>query len=251
MHNALKAKLAAGQPAYGVSIMIPSPQAVEMVARLGFDWVLLDGEHGALGPESFELLAMAAEAAGITPIARPLASTPELIGQALDRGALGVQAPHVRTADDARRVVRAARFHPLGERSLAVGTRASRYGLGLTPAEYAAQAGAETLVAVQIEDADALLNLDAILAVEGVDVYFIGPSDLSQALGYPGQADAPPVRLAIETTLARIQAAGRVAGIAAGAGALRRYRDLGARYLYTHLTRLLEDGARAFRQAMG
>ncbi|MBI3918050.1 MAG: hypothetical protein HY322_13700 [Betaproteobacteria bacterium] len=125
--NRMKEKLRAGEPVFGVSVMIPSPQIVEMVGAAGFDWVLLDCEHGTLTLESVELMAMAAEACGITAIARPVTRSPEHILQVLDRGVLGVQVPHVNTAEDARRVVAAVKFHPLGQRGLAAGTRAAAY----------------------------------------------------------------------------------------------------------------------------
>ena len=157
-----------------------------MLGKLGLDWVLIDGEHGSLSPESMELIIMAAEASGLTPIVRPASSTPEAILQALDRGALGVQAPHVNTAGEARRVVQAARYHPLGSRGLAAGTRAGNYGFGLSLSDHAQQANRETLVCIQLEEVEALRNLDEIVQVEGVDVFFIGPSDLSQSMGYPG-----------------------------------------------------------------
>lgn len=251
MLNALKHKLQAGQPAYGVSVMIPSPQTVEMLGRLGFDWVLIDCEHGSIGLESVEAMVMAADVTGITPIVRPSTATPEAIAQVMDRGALGVQAPHINSAADARRVVEAVKFHPLGQRSLAVGTRAGGYGLGLSRAEYVAEANRETLVCIQWEDVEALQHADEMLAVAGVDVYFIGPSDLSQSLGYPGRPDAPPVREAIADALASIRAAGRISGSAGGAPALQDYRSQGALYLYTHLTTLLAEGAARFREAMG
>jgi len=100
--NPMKEKLKAGEPVFGVSVMIPSPQIVEMIGAFGFDWVLLDCEHGTLALESVELMAMAAEACGLTAIARPATKSPEHILQVLDRGVLGVQVPHVNTLADAR-----------------------------------------------------------------------------------------------------------------------------------------------------
>ncbi|MEO8717809.1 MAG: aldolase/citrate lyase family protein, partial [Burkholderiales bacterium] len=94
----MKAKLRAGEPVFGVSVMIPSPQIVEIIGAAGFDWVLLDCEHGTLTLESVELMAMAAEACGITAIARPVSRSAEHILQVLDRGVTGVQVPHVNTA---------------------------------------------------------------------------------------------------------------------------------------------------------
>src|SRR6185436_6994475 len=99
--NRLKARLVAGAPAYGASVMIPSPQLVEMLGRAGFDWVLIDCEHGTISIETVELMVMAAEATGIIPIARPAQNTPAHILQLMDRGVMGVQVPHVNTAEDA------------------------------------------------------------------------------------------------------------------------------------------------------
>jgi 4-hydroxy-2-oxoheptanedioate aldolase len=248
--NAMKHKIASGQPALGVSIMIPSPQMVEMVGALGFDWVLLDCEHGDLNFETVELLAMAAEVSGLTPIARPPSKAPEDILRVLDRGALGVQVPHVNTAADARAVVEAVKYHPLGRRGLAASTRPARYGLGVSASDYVAWANRETLVCVQIEDVEALHNLDAILQVEGIDVFFVGPSDLGQSMGYPGQSDAPEVQQAIHAAFAAIIAAGKVPGSTGGYPAIADYIRRGCRYVYTHIPRLLQSGVEEFRRVV-
>src|SRR5690349_23319191 len=108
--NRMKEKLAAGEPAFGLSVMIPSPQIVESAAGLGFDWVLIDCEHGTIGLESMELMIMAAEASGVTPIVRPRSNAAADILQAMDRGAQGVQVPHVHHAQSARAAVRAVTF---------------------------------------------------------------------------------------------------------------------------------------------
>ncbi len=244
--NRMKAKFAVGEPAFGLSLMIPSPQIVESAAGMGFDWVLIDCEHGTIGVESMELMVMAAEAAGVTPIVRPRTNGASDILQAMDRGALGVQVPHVCSAEDARAAVAAVKFHPQGRRGLAVGTRASGYGFRGSMGEFAMQANAATLVCVQIEDEEALPNLDAILQVEGVDVFFIGPSDLSQSMGHPGNAKAPPVAAAIDVALAKIVAAGKTPGMPASAEAVHSLLAKGVRYVYTHLPLLLATGAKAY-----
>ena len=246
IRNRMKEKLAAGEPAFGVSVMIPSPQIVEMIAAAGFDWVLLDCEHGTLTLESVELMAMAAEASGITPIARPASRSPEHILQVLDRGVLGVQVPHVNTVAQAREVVQAVKFHPAGRRGLAAGTRAARYDAHGSLAEYVKAANDATLIAAQIEDAEAVENLDALLGVEGIDVFFIGPSDLSQSMGHPGNPKAPPVAKAIEESLARMRAAGRTPGMPATAENVRDAVAKGVRYIYTHLPRLMASSARDY-----
>src|SRR5438309_1942699 len=119
--NKIKAKLAAGDPAFGLSVMIPSPHIVESAGGMGFDWVLIDCEHGTIGVETMELMVMAAEASGTTPIVRPRTNSASDILQAMDRGAQGVQVPHIKTAEEARAAVAAVKFHPLGQRGLAAG----------------------------------------------------------------------------------------------------------------------------------
>lgn len=251
MPNRLKSKLAAGEPALGCSMMIPSPQLVEMLGFAGFDWVLLDCEHGSLSPADVELMAIAASAAGITPIARPRSNAPADIQLVLDRGVQGVQVPHVDTADEARRAVDAVKFGPRSRRSLAAGTRPDRWGVGGRMADFAARANAESLVCVQFEDRAALANIDAILAVEGIDVFFIGPSDLSQAMGHPGDPGAAPVAAAIAQALETIVAAGKTPGMPATTDNVARLIGSGVRYIYTHLPRLIGSGSAAFRTAAG
>ncbi|MBN1583336.1 MAG: 2-dehydro-3-deoxyglucarate aldolase [Anaerolineae bacterium] len=246
----MKAKIQSGQPAYGVSVMIPSPQVVEMIGHLGFDWVLIDCEHGTNTLESVELMIMAAEVSGITPIVRPKTKDPDDILKVMDRGAMGVQVPHVNTADDARRAVEAVKYHPLGKRGLAAGTRPANYGFGLSMAEFVAQSNRETLVCVQLEEAEALDNIDAILQVEGIDVFFIGPSDLSQSMGYPGQISAPPVQAAIDRAFETIRTAGKVPGSAGSVPSIVGYLEKGCLYVYTHVPKLLNAGAEAFFRAV-
>ena len=244
--NRMKQKLLSGQPAFGVSVMIPSPHVVDIVGRLGFDWVLIDCEHGSISLESVELMVMAAEAAGVTPIARPPFNSFEAIGQLMDRGVMGVQAPRVNTADDARSAVEAAKYYPMGERGLAAGVRSADYGFGLPMADYAERSNRETLVCVQLEESEAIANVDEILQVKGVDVFFVGPSDLSQSLGYPGQPDAPEVRDAMDGVFASVAMAGKVSGSAGNTVAIQNYMDKGVTYLYTHLTSLLSSAAWTF-----
>ena len=242
----MKQKLRAGEAVFGVSVMIPSPQIVEMIAAAGFDWVLLDCEHGTLGLESVELMAMAAEASGITAIARPVSKSAEHILQVLDRGVMGVQVPHVNTAEDAREVIAAVKYHPAGRRGLAAGTRAAVYESHGSLADHVKAANDATLIAIQLEDTPAIENIDALLAVDGIDVFFIGPSDLSQAMGHPGNPKAPAVASAIDGSFRKMVAAGRTPGTPATAENVRDVLDKGVRYIYTHLPRLLQGSAKAY-----
>lgn len=246
MPNQMKEKLQQGKAVLGVSIMIPSVQIVEMIGKLGFDWVLIDCEHGSISLETVELMAMAAQASGLTPIVRPPMNDPEIILQYMDRGAMGIQAPHVNTADEARAVVAAIKYHPLGTRSLAVGTRAANYGFNLTLDKYTQQANNESLVCVQIEDKDALANITAIANVEGIDVLFVGPSDLSQSLGYPGNPGHPVVREAMQNTFQTITTSKKAAGTAGNFEITATRLEQGVTYFYIHLTTLLARGCADF-----
>lgn len=247
--NVLKEKIGRGEPALGVSLMFPSPQVVEMLGYAGFDWVLLDCEHGSLGLADVEVMAMAAAAVGITPIARPRSNAAADIQAVMDRGVMGVQIPHVSSAESARRAVASVKFGPGAQRGLAAGTRPDKWGLGTRMPDFAVAANAQSLVCVQIEDADAVRNIDAILAVEGIDVFFIGPSDLSQSLGFPGEPKAPPVAEAIDATLAAIRRAGKAPGMPATAENVAAVLSTGCRYVYTHLPRLLGAGSAQFLTA--
>ena len=244
--NHMKALLREGKPALGCSIMIPSPQMVEMAAHAGFDWVLIDMEHGTIGLETAELMIMAAEARGITPIVRPRNNASAEITSVMDRGAVGVQVPHINTAEDARRALAAVKFGAGDKRGLAAGTRPDSYGLSKSMPDFVREANAQSLVCIQLEHASAIENVDALLAVDDIDVYFIGPSDLSQSMGHPGNPKAPPVKEAIEKTLARIVAAGKTPGMPATADNLDQVIASGCRYIYTHLPKLFGAGANAF-----
>lgn len=252
MHpNAIKTKFAAGQPAFGCSIMIPSPQMVEMVGHAGFDWVLIDMEHGTITLETAELMIMAAESIGVTPIVRPASNASVDITAAMDRGAAGVQVPHVNSVEDARRAVAAVKFGPGDFRGLAAGTRPDRYGLAEPMGDFVERSNAESLVCIQLEHRSAVDNVDALLGVEGVDVFFIGPSDLSQSMGFPGNPKAEPVKNAIEQTLAKIVAAGRIPGMPAATNNITEVANNGVRYIYTHLPKLLKSGSTEFLRAAG
>jgi 4-hydroxy-2-oxoheptanedioate aldolase len=247
--NAMKNKLAAGEPVFGMSIMIPSPQLVEMAGGLGFDWVLIDCEHGTITLETVELVIMAAEASGVSAIVRPRSKSGQDIVEAMDRGAAGVQVPHVMSRADAVAAVEAVKFHPTGRRGLAVGTRASGYGYRGSLGAFTEAANQQSLVCAQIEDEAALPHVEEILKVDGIDVFFIGPSDLSQSMGYPGNPKAEPVARAIESTLEKIVAAGKAPGMPATTDNVAAVVARGVRYIYNHAPTMLGVGAAAYLKA--
>ncbi len=246
----MKQLIAAGKPAFGVSLQFPSPDLVEMIGELGFDWVMLDAEHGSITPDNIGPMVMAAELHGITPVVRPEKNDPAVINKYLDRGVMGVQIPHVNTADEARAVVEACRFHPEGKRGLG-GGRMADFGFGVATAEYVKEANREMLVCVQIEDVEAVENLDEILTVEGVDVFFIGPTDLAQSLGFPGQNSHPEVQKVVNETFDRIHAAGRASGTPGAAEQAKKNAEAGILYHYTHIPTFMSNYGRKFMEIVG
>jgi 2-keto-3-deoxy-L-rhamnonate aldolase RhmA len=245
----IKAKLLAGDTVLGCSVMFPSPQIVEMLGHAGFDWVLLDCEHGSLSLADVEVMAMAADAVGITAIARPRTNSNFDIQGVMDRGVSGVQVPHVNSAKDAGDVVAAVKFGPGAGRGLAAGTRPDKWGLGAKMSDFTVAANEQSLVCVQLEHEVAIDNIDEILKVGGVDVFFIGPSDLSQSMGYPGNPAAPAVAKAIADSREKIVAAGKIPGMPATLDNVSGLVASGVRYIYTHLPRVLGAGTAAFLKA--
>lgn len=189
----------------------------------------------------------AAELAGATPIVRVQRNEASTITRALDRGAGGVQIPHVNTRAEAEAAVRHAKYAPLGHRGFAGG----RAAFGERMSEYTRRANEETMVVVMLEEVEALDNLDDILAVEHIDVFFVAPGDLSQSMGVPGQMDHPSVRAAVDEAVAHIRAAGRAPGVLTTPARVRRDLEHGALFLYVSLASLLDPGAQEFLAAMG
>jgi 4-hydroxy-2-oxoheptanedioate aldolase len=209
--NKLKEKLKNGKPAIGTFIMCNCPELVEIVGLSGYDFVVIDTEHGPLSIESTINLIRAAEIKGITPITRVTESSDSTILRSLDVGAHGIQVPQVNDATTAQRVAKASKYSPLGTRGAAM-TRAGEYGT-VNPMEYFTTENEETLVVVHCENKEGLNNLESIAKIPEIDVIFLGPFDMSQSLGVPGQIYHPLVEEAAEKVLKITKAAGKAAGI--------------------------------------
>jgi len=248
--NTLKQRLYAGQPAFGVMCTFPSPPVVEMLGHLGFDWVLLDNEHGSITVDSAEACIAAAELTGMAPIVRPAANRPDVIAPFLDRGAWGVQVPHVNTAEEARAAVQAVKYAPDGSRGIFSGGRPAGYGFKSTTADYAREANRETLVCLMLEEAVAIENLPELVTVPGVDVYFIGSGDLSQSMGYTGQPTHPDVQHAMERGVKAITGAGRIAGCSCPDALIPKFLGLGVQYFHSNVGRLLQQSSEAYLKTM-
>jgi len=240
--NILKQKLAAGQPVTVIAPFASSAGLVELLGHLGFDGVFLDAEHGPGGWEEIEHMVRAAEVAGYSSVVRVDRNDAPTITRALDRGAGGVQIPHVNTAAEAIAAVEHAKYAPVGHR----GWSGWRAAFGEDPGAFAQRANAQTLVAVMLEELEALDNLDEILCVDHVDVFFVAPGDLAQSMGLPGQADHPRVTAAIEDALRRIRTAGRTSGTLTTPATVDRHLELGVQFLYVGLSSLLAPAATHF-----
>lgn len=225
-------RLRADEPAFGAWALSGSPRVAEVLSTAGLDWVGIDAEHGPLGPAEIETLVRAVERGEATPLVRLPSVAAAVDGgcqHALDSGAGGVIVPGVETADDAERAVRAARFPPEGERGVAGTVRSNRYGEGFD--EHVARANEELLVVVQIESPPGVDNVGEILAVDGVDVGFVGENDLSAAHGHPGEADHDAVRAGVSAVLEAALDRGVYPGIAGRTpAATARRLDRGFRF---------------------
>lgn len=246
MPNPVKEKLLRGERALGLSFGFACAPLVEVGALMGFDFTYLDAEHGTISPRECEDLVRAADCRQSPTICRVGTSDPQVMLRYLDTGIAGIQLPHMRRAEDVERAVRAVRFHPLGERGLA-GGRWADFGLRDPLPKSVARANDELLLIAQIEDLDAAERLDELVAVPGVDVWFVGPSDLSQAAGHPGQQDHPEVRALVEGTIKWLRDKGKIVGSAAAQPeAANRFFELGVQYIQINVPRLFVTGAQAF-----
>ncbi|HEX8801711.1 MAG TPA: aldolase/citrate lyase family protein, partial [Terriglobales bacterium] len=182
------------QTLIGTLVTTSSPEVAEVLALAGFDWLFIDLEHGSLSVQDAHKVIQAIAGRCFT-VVRVADATTENVKRVLDTGCDGIIAPHVNSAEEARKIVALAKYPPDGERSVGLG-RAQSYGLNF--ADYIASANAQTVVVVQIEHKDAVTNVDEILQVEGTDALFIGPYDLSGSMGILGQVSDARVVAAID-----------------------------------------------------
>jgi len=189
--SSLKARLKKGDLVVGLMISeLRNPNFVHMLALNGYDFFILDNEHGAYSPETVSDNIAGARGAGITPIVRIPEIRRETILKPLDSGAAGLLVPQVNTVEQAKEVIYHAKYPPMGNRGVALRRPHNLY-CDVVPTDYLRQANEETLIAVQAETPQAIQNLEEIVAVPGIDVVFIGPFDLSVSLGIPGEVNHP------------------------------------------------------------
>jgi 4-hydroxy-2-oxoheptanedioate aldolase len=223
MANVFKEKLKRDEIVVVLNPDHPSPSLTEFVAGLGFDGVFIDCEHGVATVEGVQDMCRAARAAGVQSIVRPESDAPFLVTRYLDAGAGGIMAPHVDTAAAARRLVETVRY--------------------ARPKDHE-----DRVIVAMIESLAAVANLPELLNVEGIDVFFIGPNDLSHSMGYAAQMHHPEVKAMVKKTSASIRAAGKVPGTLVVGETVGEFIAAGCRFLYEHANNFLVKGANDFRR---
>jgi 4-hydroxy-2-oxoheptanedioate aldolase len=229
--NLLSDKYEAQGYVIGTFLEIPSPQLVELLGLAGFDFVVIDREHGAIGLERTEELIRAAASTGICPLVRVAECDPISIRQPLDMGAVGIHVPQINSAEMARLAVRSASFYPRGDRGMQPFVRGASYRSYPT-AEYLQEANEDTVMVVHIEGKEGVAAFEEIAAVDGVDVAFVGPYDLSQSLGIPGMVESPLIKEKMDQVLR--QAKGKQIAVGTYCDDVRKameWRKLGVTYL--------------------
>lgn len=249
----VRGRLAGNGVATGVFVELPSPEAVEIAGIAGWDYAVIDCEHAPITASMLPNLVRAGAAAGIPTIVRVAHNEPSAIQHALDCGASGVQIPQIASRGAAEAAVSAARFHPAGCRGFNPFVRAA--GFSSQPvAEFLERSNREVAVVLQVESAAGIQAAGEILEVKGFDVLFLGPYDLSQSLGIPGETGHPRIFEAGARIVERAQAAGVAVGVfTRSAEEARRWLEAGVRYLSYSVDTvlLLEAMRRAVRSIRG
>ena len=226
----LNERLSREDPVYGVFAKTNGPFIIEILGKAGFDFVILDSEHGPNSPRDMYPLILASRASGLFPVVRVSTLSETDITRALDLGVAGVQVPQLSTAEQAQKAVHWSRFAPLGSRGVCRFVSAADFSLKAR-AEYFKDANQITVIGM-VEGAEGIRNLDEILQVEGIDVLFIGPYDLSQALGVIGEVEHPLVLKEIESIVAKCKERNRTVGsFVDNIATARRFKALGVKYL--------------------
>ncbi len=246
--NIAKRKLEKDKPVLGAFLGFYSPHVVEMFGYAGFDFVIIDREHGNISAQECEIMVRAAEVSNTMPFVRVPDNDRSSILKTLDMGGMGIQVPMINNKEDAQKAVDFAKYSSKeNSRGLTFSTRAAKYGISVNKDKHIEDSNRESLVVVQIETRKAIENLQEILTVEGVDVVFIGPSDLSQSLGYPGQVDHPEVDKTIRKTIEEIVKAGKTPGVFLGnIKDAEKWIGMGVKYLACGGPSIMSMGIREY-----
>lgn len=240
MQNELKRRLENQENVLGTFLSINSPSLVEMIALAGFDFVVIDDEHGAFSSSELENLIRTADGVGLTPIVR-VSYDSSSIQKALDRGAKGIQVPMVNTKKEAEDVIRQAKFPPFGERGVSYSIRPARYGLD-KGSGYLESCNENLLVIVHVETVESATNFEDIVSVPGIDMAFIGSTDLSVNMGYYNDASHPHVQEVIDRLYTQAKQQGTWMGTVAANGQQAEAAFFkGSRYVCTVLNGIMAN----------
>ncbi len=227
--NVVKEKLQQGKVVLGSMVLIPDPAIAEILGMAGFDYLMMDAEHGAYNERLMENMVRACELTSVVPMARLPINDPQALEPYLDTGLLGVTVPHCRTRADVARLVEGCKYPPIGKRGVGPG-RVGRYG-AVPIDELVKQGNDEMMVLPLIEDGEGVKNLPEMLTVPGVDGFLLGPSDLATSMGYPGNASHSAVQEVIASVVRQVRAAGMCVNMTprtTDPAEAKRYVDLGA-----------------------
>jgi 2-dehydro-3-deoxyglucarate aldolase len=223
--NTFKSSINKGEVQIGCWSSLTSPITAEILGLAGFDWIVLDAEHAPNELSSLIVQLMALKDSSSAPVVRPEWNDPVLLKRLLDAGFYNFLIPFIDTVEDAKMAVRATRYPPEGIRGISVSMRGNRYG---TQADFFEKVNQNIAIIVQIESREAVDNVSDIVAVEGIDAVFIGPSDLAAGLGHLGDPSHPEVQEAIRQIVAAAKNASKAVGILATVESdARRYLEMG------------------------
>ncbi|HJR79633.1 MAG TPA: aldolase/citrate lyase family protein [Anaerolineales bacterium] len=214
--NKTKAKLKAGQLAFGVISTSDDPQLAELFGIAGFDFYMLDAEHGLIDPIQASNVIRTCEILDITPMIRIGSKDPKLVLQYLDAGMMGIMMPGLVTVEEVKMLVDSMKYAPLGKRGLGFSRASAHMAYTSTAPEYIGFSNEQTMAIIQFEDEKLLEKLPELCAVEGLDACVVGPRDLSLAMGFADGPAHPEVQSVIDAAIGRITEAGAIAGITAG-----------------------------------
>lgn len=227
--GSIKRKLNAGEVVLGSFVKLDAPPIVELYGLSGFDFAIIDAEHGCFTHSSIENMIRGCERVGMSSMIRTQDAEEPTILHALDSGASGIQVPSLKSAAEVEAVIRRAKYWPIGERGSARACRAAAYGM--SGPGYQERANSETLVCVHVENKEMVGEVEALCELEHLDVLFIGPGDLSESLGHPGNAGHPDVVAAIDRVIEVAAGRKHLGTVVSNARQAEAYVARGVKYL--------------------
>lgn len=237
---------------FGLFYKLNSQAIAEMIGNAGFDFIIVDTEHSNYSSYDVEGIIRAAECVGMSSVIRIREAIPEDVLHALDSGADGVQIPSINSIESAFDVCKSSKYYPEGNRGLSANQRAAMYSAWNKEVNYVEHSNKNSLVVVHVENIEMAERVDELLEIPQIDVIFVGPSDLSQSMGKPGQMNDPDVVAVIEDVFKKVLAKGKAVGIYCGTpAAIKKYVSLGATYIaYGSDVTTMVDGLKRLKNSV-